>query len=143
MTDRRQAEVDEHVGYSIAARISTRMVKLMSEYTGRGPTKARTTLNTNFVLVVLEDTLTKGERKLVEAGEVEAVRRQRRTFHELMRAEATAAVEEITGRKVRAQLTDMSPEDGVAVEVFLLESRPETGHVYVSDSNDGDGRGDR
>lgn len=39
----------------------------MSEYTGRGPTKARTYVNEDLVSVLLRDTLTKGERSLVSS----------------------------------------------------------------------------
>ncbi len=126
-------ELDARPSYSMAAEISTSMVRLMSRYTGRGPTKARTSLNSNFVLVVLEDTLTKAERNLVAAGEVESVRRQRRTFQQLMRDEAVAAVEGITGRHVRVFLSDMSPEAGVSAELFLLDPVEESGEAIVAD----------
>jgi uncharacterized protein YbcI len=107
--------------FSAASRISTEMVQLMSRYTGRGPTKARAVINSTFVLVVLDDALTRGERSLVAAGELEAVRSQRRTFHELMRAEAIASIESIIGRRVTASLHDIAPEQGVAIVVFLLD----------------------
>ena len=58
----------------LAARISTGMVQLMSRFTGRGPTKARTSVNTNLVVVVFEQTLTKGELNLVRAGQGEGWR---------------------------------------------------------------------
>ncbi len=122
--------------YSVAADVSTRIVRLMSQYTGRGPTKARTTLNTNFVLVVLEDTLTRGERSLVAAGEVEAVRNHRRKFQDVMRPEAIAAIEEVTGRHVRTFLSDMDPEAGVSIELFLLEPLPETGQSVVVETHE-------
>ena len=41
-------------------------MRLLSQYTGRGPTKARTFLNEDMVTIVLQDTLTKGERTLVD-----------------------------------------------------------------------------
>jgi uncharacterized protein YbcI len=69
----------------LAARISTGMVQLMSRFTGRGPTKARTTVNTNLVAVVFEQTLTKGELNLVRAGQGRGVAGQRRIFQRLMR----------------------------------------------------------
>jgi len=119
-----EPEVTGQPSHSAAAQISRAIVRLISHYTGRGPTKARTTLNTDFALVVLDDTLTKGERSLVAAGEIEAVRRQRATFHRLMRAEAVAAVEEITGREVRLSLSNLAPEAGVATELFLFQPRP-------------------
>ena len=46
---------------SLPTAISAAIVKLMAEYTGRGPTKARTTIRDNVVVVMLEQTLTKGE----------------------------------------------------------------------------------
>jgi uncharacterized protein YbcI len=53
--------------------ISNAVVGELASTTGRGPTQARTTLGDNAVFVVLQDTLTRGERTLVGAGESEAV----------------------------------------------------------------------
>jgi uncharacterized protein YbcI len=39
----------------VAAEISRQMVRLLSRYTGRGPTHARTTLNTNVAVTVFQD----------------------------------------------------------------------------------------
>lgn len=122
-------------GYSTAARISTRMVQFMARYTGRGPTKARTTLNTNFATVVLDDTLTKAERNLVAAGEIESVVQQRRTFHRMMRVEVIAAVEQETGRRVRAYLSDIAPEAAVGAHVFIFEPVSETGEAYYAEAD--------
>jgi uncharacterized protein YbcI len=73
-------------GYSLPAAISRHVVRLFSEYTGRGPTKARTMISDNVIVCVTNDTLTKGERRLVEEGEAELVvtirRKFQRTMHE-------------------------------------------------------------
>jgi uncharacterized protein YbcI len=53
----------------LAAAISNTIVGVLARTTGRGPTKAKTTLGENGVFVVLQDTLTLGERSLTEAGE--------------------------------------------------------------------------
>ena len=45
----------------------------LARATGRGPTKARTTLGENAVFVVLQDTLTRGEQTLADAGGGNAV----------------------------------------------------------------------
>jgi uncharacterized protein YbcI len=119
--------------YSVAARISTQMVQLVARYTGRGPTRARTTLNTNFAAVLLEDVLTKAEVHFVAAGEHEAVRRQRRTLHNLMRDEAVGSVEQMTGRRVRAYLSDVDPEEALAMHFFVFETRPESGTTAVAE----------
>ena len=57
----------------LAAAISNTIVGVLARTTGRGPTKAKTTLGENGVFVVLQDTLTRGERTLAEAGEGAAV----------------------------------------------------------------------
>jgi hypothetical protein len=48
-------------GGELAARISTTVVGALARTTGRGPTKARTTLGGNGIFVVLQDSLTRGE----------------------------------------------------------------------------------
>lgn len=53
---------------SQTAAISTAAVQLLHDHTGRGPTKARTIVSDNLVTIVLADTLTRGERTLVENG---------------------------------------------------------------------------
>lgn len=120
--------------FSMASRISTGMVQLLARYTGRGPTKARAVLNSSFVLVILEDALTKGERSLAAAGEFEAIRSQRRTFHALMRDEAIAEVESITLRSVSAALSDISPEQGVAALLFLFAPGGETSTIVEAET---------
>ena len=45
-----------------AAAISTAIVRLLHEYTGRGPTRARTILGDDLIVCVLADTLTNSER---------------------------------------------------------------------------------
>lgn len=49
---------------SVAAHISTGIVRVVREYTGRGPTRARTTIDHDMVTVLMGDTLTHGERTL-------------------------------------------------------------------------------
>lgn len=130
---------DRQLHGSTASAISTRMVQLMSRYTGRGPTKARTTINTNVVVVVLQDTLTRGEENLVLAGDTAAVLTMRRTFHEMLRQEAVECVEQALDRTVQAFLADVDPVANVAALVFCLEHEPETGKVEVDVTSDSDG----
>ncbi len=109
----------------VGASISRDTVKLLREYTGRGPTKARTHITNNLVTVVLEDTLTMGERSLVREGEVDLVLKTRKAFQRTMGAQLIAAVERHTGRKVHAFLSDNHVDPDVAVESFVLEPRPD------------------
>jgi len=105
------------------AEIATEMVRLHSEYYGRGPTKAKAYITEDVVAVVLEETFTKAERTLVERGEVEAIQQIRRRFQQTMADEFKGIVEQATGRVVRAFLSETNLEADVAVEFFLLGER--------------------
>jgi uncharacterized protein YbcI len=102
------------------AEIAREMSRLHSEYYGRGPTKTRTVITEDVVIVVLEETFTRAERTLVDRGESEAVRDIRRRFQQQMQEEFTAVVEQATGRKVRAFLSESNLEADVSVEIFLM-----------------------
>ena len=106
---------------SPSAEISRSAVKLLREYTGRGPTKARTTINTDSVMIVLGDILTKGERKLAENGKAERVLDVRHDYQMVMREELVAMVERTLDRKVVAFMSDNHLDPDLAVEVFILE----------------------
>jgi uncharacterized protein YbcI len=106
-----------------AARISTGAVQLLNEYTGRGPTKAQTIINSESVAIVLQDTLTKGERQLVKAGLEDDVLNTRHAYQGVMKQDLIALVETNVQRKVVAFLSANHAEPDVAVEFFLLESQ--------------------
>ena len=105
---------------SKAAAISNHVVRTMSEYTGRGPTKARAYLNDNLVTVLLQDTLTKGERSLVGDSLDELVLSMRKAFQGTMRHDLISGIEEILERTVVAFLSDNHIAPDIAVEVFVL-----------------------
>ena len=106
---------------STVAAISNSVVRLTSQYTGRGPTKARTTLLDDLVVVVMADTMLQAERVLVEKGEAATVVEMRRKFQTAMRDDLIATVEEHTGRKVAAFMSDNHIDPDMATEVFVLE----------------------
>jgi uncharacterized protein YbcI len=108
-------------GGALNAAISNAVVRLLGEYVGRGPTKARTIHGGNFVLCVLEDTMTKSERSLVTGGYHDFVLRTRHALQHTMREDLTAAVEALTHRKVAAFMSDNNIEPDFAAEVFVLD----------------------
>ena len=110
-------------GLSTAAQISNHVVKTMSAYTGRGPTKAWTSMDSELISVVLRETLTKGERSLIADNRVQLVLDMRRAYQATMREELVAGIEQISGRKVIAFLSDNHIDPDVAVESFVLEPR--------------------
>jgi uncharacterized protein YbcI len=117
-------ETDRPVGGERAAAISNMVVKLVSEYTGRGPTKARTYLNDDVITVVLQEMLTKAERSLVRDGQSDLVLRTRLAFQQTMRKDFVEGVEQITGGKVLAFLSANHMVPDIAVETFILEPSP-------------------
>lgn len=119
---------DEHQppsGASLYAQISNAIVQLLREYTGRGPTKARTTIRDNVVLVMLEQTLTKGEQSLANKGRGEKVLEIRHEFQESIREESSAKVAELTGRQVVAMMSSNHIDPDLAAEIYVLDSPPD------------------
>jgi len=113
------AEATQTVG-SLSASISNAVVGLLHDYTGRGPTHARTTIGPDTIVVTLRNSLTKAERSLAGCGQDVEVLAMRRAFQNTMRDDLVAAVERLTSRTVEAFLSDNLHEPDVAVEVFLL-----------------------
>jgi uncharacterized protein YbcI len=105
----------------LLAAISNAVVPWTREYTGRGPTKARTTIGNDMVVTRLEDTLTKGERSLADSGKADMVTDIRRCFQMTMRDDLVAEIEKLTGRKVIAFMSDNHIDPDVGVEIFILE----------------------
>ena len=119
----------------MAQDISDAMVGLYKRYYGRGPTKARTHLAHDAIMCVLEEIFTTVERSLVERGDHDTVAHVRGSFQRQFSGEFVRAVEEITGRKVRAFLSESHTDPDLAVEVFLLEpdiGSPQSEHEAVS-----------
>jgi uncharacterized protein YbcI len=116
---------------AITAAISTSMVSLLRRYTGRGPTKARTTIGENLIVCVMGAALTKGEHSLVQDGKAEVVLYGRRAFQETIRADAISVVQELSGRRVIAFMSNNHIDPDVAVEVFILEPVGSNGHRHV------------
>src|SRR5215208_1386874 len=111
---------DQRTPGSLPAAISRHVVRLVAQYTGRGPTKARTTIRDNVVLCVTQDNMTKGERRLVEDGEEETVVSVRRRFQTTMADDLIAGIERETGCRVVSFLSDHDAATDHAVEVFVL-----------------------
>lgn len=103
------------------AAIANAVVHLVNEYTGRGPTRARTHFSDDLITVVLRDTLTKGERSLVRDGLADLVLKTRKAYQDTMREDLVSEVERITGRTIAAFLSDNHIDPDIAIETFVLE----------------------
>lgn len=102
------------------ATISNEIVRLQAEYYGKGPTRAKTYIVEDLVVVVLEESFTRAEKTLAERGERDAIEHIRRRFQQQMADDFTSVVEQATGRKVRAFLSETNIDHDVSVETFLL-----------------------
>jgi uncharacterized protein YbcI len=105
----------------LAAAISNAVVQALARTTGRGPTQAKTTIGENGIFVVLQDTLTIGERSLNDAGDSQTVLDVRRRWQRVMEDEVSRKIEDLTGRKVTGFMSDNHIDPDLAVEVFVLE----------------------
>ena len=119
-----QAEPERVPNGALYAAISNAIVVLLRDYTGRGPTRARTTIRDNVVLVMLEQTLTKGEQSLVRKGRAEKVMEIRHEFQEAMREESSAIVGELTGCTVVAMLSANHIDPDLGAEIYVLDGPP-------------------
>ena len=117
---------DRPQGRSMSSDISNAVVHLLSEYTGRGPTKARTYINDDLISVVLRDTLTKGERSLIADGNIDIVLDTRRAYQAAMKQELITTVEKHSGRSVLAFMSENHIDPDIAVETFVLEPQRAT-----------------
>src|SRR5215217_2871705 len=109
---------------TLTAAVSRHVVRLFSEYTGRGPTKARTIIRDNVMVTLTHDTLTKGERRLVHDGEADTVVSMRRKFQTTMRDDLVAGIETLTSRKVLSFMSDHDADHDYAAEIFVLDGAP-------------------
>jgi uncharacterized protein YbcI len=107
----------------LAAAISTAVVHVFAEYTGRGPTRARTTIDGETVVVILQDGMTKAERSLVEAGKDAEVLQLRRSFQETMSGDLIAVVERLTESSVQVFMSANHIAPDTAAEIFLLDGK--------------------
>jgi uncharacterized protein YbcI len=100
--------------------VGNAITRLHRDRYGRGATTTRTLFQGNRIIVFLEDIYTPLERTLIDAGDWEQVKATRQSFQMAMQGPFTEAVEEITGRKVVAFMSQVHCEPDMAAEVFVL-----------------------
>jgi uncharacterized protein YbcI len=110
---------------SLQMALSNAIVGCLREYTGRGPTRARTTIHDNVVLTILEQTLTKGEQSLVANGREDTVLALRQEYQAAMREESSAIVAKLTGREVVAMMSANHIDPDLGAEIYILDGAPD------------------
>jgi uncharacterized protein YbcI len=120
-----EAPAPETVGEMLAA-ISTRIVGLLREHYGRGPSRAKTYAMDDCIVCVLRNGFTAHERTIVDSGEPGRVIEMRQDFQRLMERQYRDTIESITGRRVVAFLSQAHLEPDITLEIFFLD-RPLNG----------------
>ena len=108
-------------GGKLLSEITNRIVAFMREHYGRGPIKAKTYVLDNLIVCVLSDGFTAIERTMMEGGEPERVLDMRRDFQRMMKERYSAMIEQLTGRRVLAFLSQAHVEPDLTIEVFLMD----------------------
>lgn len=121
---------ERHMVGSTSSAISEAVVGLLHEYTGRGPTRARTYIDEDLIIVVLDDRLTAKERAIVRDGGVDLVLSAREAFQKAMKPELITAVERLSGRSAVASLSHNHIDPDIVVESFVLA--PQTNGAAVA-----------
>jgi uncharacterized protein YbcI len=116
-------------GGQLATAISNAVVRRMAEVSGRGPSRAKTTLGADTVFVVVEDTLTRAERELVRIGDQELVLRVREGLQRAMHESLDGDIERLTGRSVVGFMSTNNIDPDLAVEIFVLGRGDANGHA--------------
>jgi uncharacterized protein YbcI len=114
-------------GRELTEAISAEMVDLYSRFYGHDRTSARTFINQDVVVCVLENILSASETELVDEGSAAQVIDGRVTFQTDTEDDFTEAVERLTGRAVVGFLSANQTSPGIASELFFLKPLSSTG----------------
>jgi uncharacterized protein YbcI len=101
--------------------ISDAFVGFYKEFFGKGPTKCRTFLEPDLIVVLLRGGFTPAEQTLIAGGQWRVVRASRVAWQETMEERFRDKIEELTGRKVDAFLSASHENPELTVEMFALK----------------------
>jgi uncharacterized protein YbcI len=105
----------------VASAISREIVRLNATLYGRGPVKAKTYINDDCVVCVLQSVFTTAERTLIRIGRDDEVKRARAAFDDAIQEDLCAIVEHATGRKVLGCVSGVHTTLDSSAKVFFLE----------------------
>lgn len=119
-------------GGELLAAISNMVVGVYADRLGRGPTRARSYIDSDLVVCLMEGTMQPAERALAESGADETLSALRSKYHEIMREELCGGIERLTGKRVLAFTSGNNIDPDICSELFLLDrptdARPEPKH---------------
>jgi uncharacterized protein YbcI len=106
----------------LLAAISTSIVAILREHYGRGPMKAKTYAMDDLIVVVMRGSgFTPLEKTIMQSGQPDRVVEMRHDFQRVMTDEYKRTIEELTGGKVRAFLSQAHVEPDITMEIFFMD----------------------
>jgi uncharacterized protein YbcI len=109
-------------GGHLLAAISTSIVGILREHYGRGPMKAKTYALDDIIVVVMRGSgFTALEQTIMDSGEPDRVIAMREDFQRVMATLYKQTIEELTGRKVLAFLSQAHVEPDITMEIFFVD----------------------
>lgn len=121
---------------ALVSQLSREIVQLHARLYGRGPTKARSYLQNDYAICILEEIFTTAERTLIGAGSTDHVRETRKKFQEAVKEEFIGVVERVTGRSVKVFLSQVDIEANLALEFFIFAEQEDLDRQVGVDVND-------
>jgi uncharacterized protein YbcI len=109
-------------GGHLLTAISTSIVGILREHYGRGPMKAKTYALDDIIVVVMRGSgFTPLEKTIMDSGKPERVIAMREDFQRVMAERYKETIEELTGRKVLAFLSQAHVEPDITMEIFFVD----------------------
>jgi uncharacterized protein YbcI len=109
-------------GGALLSAISTSIVSMLRDFYGRGPMKAKTYALDDIIVCVLRGSgFTAIEKTMMDSGEPDRVVAMREDFQRVMATRYKERIEELTGRKVVAFLSQAHVEPDITLEVFFVD----------------------
>jgi uncharacterized protein YbcI len=104
--------------------ISNGLARLHKHYVGRGPTNARTTIDGDLVVCLLEGGYTRAEQTLEQNDNSDVVAAGRLGLQDAMRDAMIDVVQRTLGRRVHSFMSANDLHRNLQVEVFVLRGQP-------------------
>ena len=114
-----------HTGGALSDQISTAFVQLIKEHGDRGPTKCRTYIDDDLIIVLMQSGYSRLENTLIEDGKWLDVRSTRQAFQDTMEGRLSDTIERLTGREVSAFMSASHQQPDIQIELFVLNPRPD------------------
>ena len=117
-----EEEAGPLAGGKLLAAISTSIVAILRDHYGRGPMRAKTYALDDIIVVVMRGSgFTPLEQTIMNSGDPERVVAMREDFQRVMAVPYRETIEELTGRRVVAFLSQAHVEPDITVEMFFVD----------------------